>query len=165
MWPAGRGRARGRGLGAPALQAIQTGILRREPALDWAPGQRRRPNQLPPDIPEFTGRVAELATICDRLLGRPAPGDGAVPTVPTVLAIDGKPGIGKSALAVHAAHRMTGAFPDGALYVDLRGAQPQQLDVATAQGITLTAQDVLARPPRRGAEHPEPHLPATAGTV
>ncbi|MGC7097350.1 BTAD domain-containing putative transcriptional regulator [Amycolatopsis lurida] len=69
------------------------------------PARSRR--ELPRDTPWFTGRTAELNTI-----GR-APG---------VVLIDGQPGIGKSALAVHAAHTLAGAFPDGQLFLDLHGS-------------------------------------------
>ncbi|HET8641905.1 MAG TPA: tetratricopeptide repeat protein [Pseudonocardiaceae bacterium] len=141
-----------RGLDAPALQQIQTDILRRAPSLDWVPhGRSARPFQLPPDIPEFTGRAAELAAVCDRLTGGWRTGGWltgdrqAAPAMP-VVAIDGKPGIGKSALAVHAGHRLAGAFPDGALYVNLRGVQPHRLEPGEVLGALLQALGV-ADPP------------------
>ncbi|MBN6039077.1 BTAD domain-containing putative transcriptional regulator [Amycolatopsis sp. 195334CR] len=69
------------------------------------PARPRR--ELPRDTPWFTGRTADLHTI------RRATG---------VVLIDGQPGIGKSALAVHAAHTLAGAFPDGQLFLDLHGS-------------------------------------------
>jgi DNA-binding SARP family transcriptional activator/Flp pilus assembly protein TadD len=77
-------------------------------------GHRARavPAQLPADVVSFVGRAAELATL-DRLRG--------AGTAPTIAAICGTAGVGKTALAVHWAHRVRREFPDGQLYVDLRG--------------------------------------------
>ncbi len=75
-----------------------------------------RPRQLPPDTAWFTGREQELAQL-ERLLGQTAP---EVPMV--IVAINGLAGVGKSALATRAAHRLAPRFPDGQLYVDLHGA-------------------------------------------
>ncbi|MEV5983208.1 helix-turn-helix transcriptional regulator [Streptomyces sp. NPDC052114] len=72
------------------------------------------PHQLPQGIPELPGRESELAAL-DVL--RP----GVCGTGPVVVALDGPGGVGKSALAVHAAHRLGARFPDGQLYADLRG--------------------------------------------
>ena len=69
------------------------------------------PGLLPRDVPGFTGREGEL----DRLAG--LAGGGSV----VVTAIGGTAGVGKTALAVHAAHRLLPQFPDGHLYADLRG--------------------------------------------
>jgi len=74
-----------------------------------------RPRQLPPAIASFTGREQELAEL-ERLLGRPAP-----EAATTIVAINGPAGVGKSALANRAAHRLAAHFPDGQLYVDLQG--------------------------------------------
>ncbi|UNO38868.1 helix-turn-helix domain-containing protein [Streptomyces sp. MST-110588] len=73
------------------------------------------PRELPPDVPQLTGRARELAVL-----------DAARPQSPpspaTIVALDGPPGVGKSALAVHAAHLLADRFPDGQLYADLQGA-------------------------------------------
>ena len=69
------------------------------------------PGLLPRDVPAFTGRDGEL----DRLAG--LAGGGRV----VVSAIGGTAGVGKTALAVHAAHQLLEQFPDGHLYADLRG--------------------------------------------
>jgi tetratricopeptide (TPR) repeat protein len=70
------------------------------------------PRQLPFDIPDFTGRVDELRRL-DALL---TPGETVV-----ISAIAGAPGVGKTAMAVHWAHRVSERFPDGQLFVNLRG--------------------------------------------
>ncbi|GHF11376.1 SARP family transcriptional regulator [Streptomyces fumanus] len=74
------------------------------------------PSQLPADLACFTGR-REAVRQAVALAGERG---GAL----RVLAIDGIPGVGKTALAVHVAHRAVPDFPDGQLYVDLRGFTP-----------------------------------------
>jgi DNA-binding SARP family transcriptional activator/tetratricopeptide (TPR) repeat protein len=78
------------------------------------------PAQLPADVPGFTGRATELAWL-DGLL---ADASGEARTAVMVSAVSGTAGIGKSALAVHWAHQVADRFPDGQLYVNLRGFDP-----------------------------------------
>lgn len=78
------------------------------------------PRQLPMDVPGFTGRARELADL-DALLDC----QGQRPAV-LISAVAGTAGVGKTALAVHWAHRVADRFPDGQLYVDLRGYDPQR---------------------------------------
>jgi DNA-binding SARP family transcriptional activator len=78
---------------------------------------RTRPCQLPADIAAFTGRAAALARL-DALLPDPARPATAGPLIAVV---SGTPGVGKTALAIHWAHRAAVHFPDGQLYVNLRG--------------------------------------------
>ncbi|GAA0906218.1 ATP-binding protein [Pseudonocardia zijingensis] len=86
------------------------------PAPDgWAP-----PRQLPSDVHGFIGRDDDVARL-DKIMGGLGGGDSA-PVV--ISAIDGTAGIGKTALAVHWAHHAREHFPDGQLYVDLRGYGP-----------------------------------------
>ncbi|WP_433496318.1 AfsR/SARP family transcriptional regulator [Sphaerimonospora sp. CA-214678] len=76
------------------------------------------PGMLPTDIADFTGRVQQVREIRERLIGGPdRPARFAVPVVVVV----GKAGIGKSTIAVHAAHSVTEHFPDGQLFANLHG--------------------------------------------
>jgi DNA-binding SARP family transcriptional activator len=81
------------------------------------PADYRPPSQLPREVPDFIGRAAHIAAL-DALAEL-----SSVPRNPAVVlaAIDGMAGVGKTALAVHWAHRVWDRFPDGQLYVDLRG--------------------------------------------
>ncbi|MFS8200584.1 AfsR/SARP family transcriptional regulator [Streptomyces sp. CWNU-52B] len=76
-------------------------------------------SSLPRDTRDFIGRRGEL----DILLAEPAPEDSATALPLTV--VHGMPGVGKSALIVHAAHRMRSRYPAGQFYVDLRGYSDQ----------------------------------------
>jgi hypothetical protein len=100
--------------------------------------ERPVPAQLPPDVPEFTGRADEVARLREQLGSTDGPGGGGGRAV-AISAIAGKPGIGKSALAIHLAHQVAAAFPDGQLYVNLRGAERRGLDPAVVLGQFLQA--------------------------
>jgi DNA-binding SARP family transcriptional activator/tetratricopeptide (TPR) repeat protein len=99
------------------------------PALAASQG-RVIPRQLPAGIRCFIGRAAELRAL-DDLLGDATGTAGAA----VISAIGGTPGVGKTALAVHWAHQVAERFPDGQLYVNLRGYDP---------GEPVCAPDVLA---------------------
>ncbi|HET8660599.1 MAG TPA: BTAD domain-containing putative transcriptional regulator [Micromonosporaceae bacterium] len=86
------------------------------------------PAQLPADLHGFAGREAALAHL-DALAGEAA----AAPTAVTISAVSGTAGIGKTALAVHWAHRVTDRFPDGQLYVNLRGFDPGGAPMSPAE--------------------------------
>lgn len=77
-------------------------------------GTRPLPRELPRDVAGFVGRDAELAEL-DRLLDAHA-----------VVVVSGTAGVGKTALAVHWAHRVADRLPDGCLYVDLGGYGPDE---------------------------------------
>jgi DNA-binding SARP family transcriptional activator len=119
---------------SPALQRLERDILLSDPALDLGlpppAGNGNRPPepppgpcQLPPDIDDFTGREADVAELRSLLEGDQA-------SAIVITAIAGKAGVGKTALAVRVAHRLRAHFPDGQLYVNLRGAEAQALDPA-----------------------------------
>ncbi|WP_245985129.1 AfsR/SARP family transcriptional regulator [Streptomyces tateyamensis] len=79
------------------------------------PARSGAPAQLPADVADFTGRQEELRQLAAAL--RPSPGSGA----PRVVVVSGMGGVGKTALAVHAAQQLRAQYPDGQLYLDLRG--------------------------------------------
>ncbi|MGY0233590.1 BTAD domain-containing putative transcriptional regulator [Longispora urticae] len=94
---------------------LERAILTDDPALRPAPAAALRPDgpaQLPPDVPDFVGRAAETARL-DELFD----GAGAV----VISTIEGAGGVGKTALALHWAHRVRDLYPDGQLYVNLHG--------------------------------------------
>lgn len=76
------------------------------------PTRAEPPAQLPADHPYFTGRRAVVAAAQELLTEDPRT---------TALVIDGMPGVGKTTLAVHLAHRLAARYPDGQLHADLRG--------------------------------------------
>ncbi|WP_410672489.1 BTAD domain-containing putative transcriptional regulator [Amycolatopsis sp. cmx-4-68] len=87
------------------------------PARRTAPAAGQVRNDLPGDIADFAGREAELA----RLLAARSGVAHTAPTAVVIEAIDGMAGIGKTTLAIHAAHRLTGQYRDAQLFVDLHG--------------------------------------------
>jgi DNA-binding SARP family transcriptional activator/Tfp pilus assembly protein PilF len=93
--------------------------------------QRPLPAQLPHRIPDFTGRDAELA----RLDTLAANDGGEAGTSVVITAIAGTAGVGKTALAVHWAHQVSGRFPDGQLFVNLRGFDPAGVAMKPAEAI------------------------------
>jgi hypothetical protein len=82
--------------------------------------------QLLPDIADFTGRVKETARL--QALLKPAGTRKANALI--ISNIAGKPGVGKSALAIHVAHLLAKRFPDAQLYVNLRGQEGRPLSPA-----------------------------------
>ncbi|MEU6483693.1 BTAD domain-containing putative transcriptional regulator [Streptomyces sp. NPDC046887] len=103
------------------------------------PTRLPRPAQLPRDIADFTGRSEEVRSVVDGLTA----GSGyAAP----VVVVSGTTGVGKSTLAVHAAHRVCDAFPDGQLYADLRGPDEVPKDPVAVLSSFLRS---LASPGRR----------------
>jgi tetratricopeptide (TPR) repeat protein len=83
---------------------------------------------LPRDIQDFTARVPALARLLDLA-------QDADPSRPVVTVVAGQPGLGKTAFAVHAAHRLAPHFPDGQFVLDLHGMDPEP----------TTPRDALAR--------------------
>ena len=87
------------------------------------------PQQLPAAICGFAGRSIELQKLTALL------DDMASAGTMVISAVDGMPGIGKTALAVHWAHQVADRFPDGQLYINLRGFDPSGLPVPAAEAI------------------------------
>lgn len=113
-----------------------------------APAMPQGIAQLPMDLPGFTGRhetVRELTTV---LTAAGSPG-GQVP----MALITGGGGLGKTALAVHAAHRIADRFPDGQFYADLRGADRVPRDPRDILGGWLRALGECADPAGDLEEH------------
>jgi tetratricopeptide (TPR) repeat protein/transcriptional regulator with XRE-family HTH domain len=99
--------------------------------LDGGPDDGLAPAQLPPDVSAFTGREDQLAQLDAWLAG-----DTSGPAAVVISAIAGTAGVGKTALAIRWAHRAAGRYPDGQLYVNLRGYDLDQ---------PVTAAEALAR--------------------
>jgi hypothetical protein len=122
---AGHADRTGQGSGAGPAH----GAGRRSPQNpDSHPAGAAIPRQLPAKISHFTGRTAALAVLEEFLA---AAGAGDQP----LIALVGTAGVGKTALAVHWAHRIAGRYPDGCLYVNLRGFDPPQEPVTPEQAI------------------------------
>ena len=128
------------------LRRVHARILAGAPGPGPAPGGGRRPavvvpRELPPAPRSFTARDRELRMLDDLLA------EGAGGTV-VISAVSGTAGIGKTTLAVHWGHRVAGRFPDGQLYVNLRGHDPGTAPLPPEAALRefLTALDV---PPDR----------------
>ncbi|WP_329248643.1 tetratricopeptide repeat protein [Streptomyces sp. NBC_01478] len=140
-----------------AHQAVLSGKAAPRPPSGAGTGRVRVvPAQLPLEVAGFTGREEELAQL-EKVLGV---GAGTVrPTAVVVSAVSGTAGVGKTALAVHWAHRARDRFPDGQLYVNLRGYDPERPVTApdalvrflTALGVP--EQDIPAEPDDRAARY------------
>jgi len=157
------------------LRDLVTAVLRQDPALDPPPPTGTLllgrppappapppapPAQLPAAVPAFTGRGRELAAL-DAVLDSAvdAGPDPATPAEVVVAVVSGTAGVGKTALAVQWAHRVAARFPDGQLYVNLRGSDPDQ-PVASADalagflaGLGVAGRDVPLDPAQRAARY------------
>lgn len=113
-----------------AFTELERAVLADDPALRLAdavqPAESPQPTAaqrsfLPYDIPDFSGRAAELERLAGEHHG-------------PVVTIDGMAGIGKTTLAVHVAHRLAARYPDGRLFIDLRAhtAGREPVDAAAA---------------------------------
>lgn len=126
----------------PGLDRLQQRILTAAPGRQEsdatglrAPARSGGPAQLPQDTTDFTGRNDEADRLCTALeSGR----------IVALSAISGMGGIGKTALAVHVAHRMRHRFPDGQLYADLRGTDPRPAEPMEVLGRFLRVLGVRA---------------------
>jgi tetratricopeptide (TPR) repeat protein len=145
------------------LRDLHQRILTADPMLA-APGSRRPaaavprqpvPRQLPAGVRHFTGRADEL-TALTQLLDQA--GDKANGTV-VISAIGGTAGVGKTALAIHFAHHAAERFPDGQLYVNLRGYDPgRPMPAAEAlaaflRALGVDAAEIPASPDERASRY------------
>lgn len=110
-------------------------------------GKRPLPRQLPSNVHGFVGRDEDIAQL-DKIMGLDGTAGDTAPIV--ISAIDGTAGIGKTALAVHWAHRVKQHFPDGQLYLNLRGYGP---------GLPVAPEDALASMLRSSGVDPD-RIPA-----
>lgn len=126
---------------ADAERALLIAAAQDEREQSPLPAPARIPRQLPADVTGFTGRTRQLRQL-DALLA----GEDGVPTAVVISAIAGSAGVGKTALAVHWAHRVADRFPDGQLYVNLHGFSPDlaPTEPATALWGFLEALEVPA---------------------
>ena len=140
----------------PELVGTHLRILRQEiPAkAAAATGGTTVPQQLPAAVPYFTGREHELSEL-SRLLEP----DSATGGTMVISAIGGTAGVGKTALAVHWAHHVRDRFPDGQLYVNLRGHDPgQPMSAADAlagflSSLGMPGQDIPVEADQRAARY------------
>jgi DNA-binding SARP family transcriptional activator len=110
-------------------QIILRGTRLRPARVRHTPQAGPVPEQLPADVRGFTGRVDYLAPLGTLLSTEDNP------SAARIAAISGTAGVGKTALAVHWAHQVKNRFPDGQLYVDLRGFGPMEFAMAPSEAV------------------------------
>lgn len=118
----------------PELRQLHQSILTEDESLAAAPvtestvagTESPPPAQLPPAIGDFSGRDKQVGRIRPWLVSDDGESPERIAT--TVVAIAGKGGVGKTALAVHSAYLVKAEFPDGQLVVSLQGTGPEPLD-------------------------------------
>jgi DNA-binding SARP family transcriptional activator/tetratricopeptide (TPR) repeat protein len=103
----------------PELRELHSAILRGELP---RPEQSHKPAQLPPDVFGFAGRYEEMRSLSDLAGAR-------------IVVVSGTAGVGKTSLVVHWAHRARDEFPDGQLYLNLRGFDPTGSPVTPADAL------------------------------
>ncbi|MEN3307128.1 MAG: hypothetical protein V7603_3330 [Micromonosporaceae bacterium] len=114
------------------VQQLHGAILRNEAVVRRVDvvGAPVVPRQLPAPARHFVGRSTPLQELTD-LVKRATSAGGTV----VITAVDGTAGIGKTTLAVHWAHQVAGSFPDGQLYVNLRGFDPSGSPMTPAEAV------------------------------
>ncbi|WP_405010967.1 BTAD domain-containing putative transcriptional regulator [Kitasatospora sp. NBC_01539] len=125
--------------------ASQSGLADVRPGHAIVSPEQVRPFQLPPDVPDFTGRNAVRADLTARLAARGR-------RAPFVAAVSGGPGSGKTALAVHLAHSVRAQHPEGTLFASLRGSTPAPAAPAAVLHGFLTALGVPGESVPAGVE-------------
>ncbi|MES4886321.1 BTAD domain-containing putative transcriptional regulator [Streptomyces sp. NPDC000349] len=143
-----------------SLRALHQNILTADVSLEHSSPSRRtatptearpasssepltRPAQLPADLAIFTGREAELDQVRALL-----PMDGNHAGMMAISVVSGMAGIGKTTLAVHLAHEIAGRFPDGQLFINLRGFDATGSIMMPEEAIRIFL-DALGVPPQR----------------
>jgi DNA-binding SARP family transcriptional activator len=120
----------------PALRRAHERVLGHTDAPEAAGAPRHLervvPAQLPHGVADFTGRQDELRRL-ERLCAGAADDNSGRSVV--ISAIDGAGGVGKTALAIHTAHRLAGSFPDGQLFLDLCGFDPRLPPVTPSEAL------------------------------
>lgn len=145
-----------------ALRELHHSILTADASLEYSPPPRQevdqspdpgmricRPAQLPADLATFTGRHAELGQARALL-----PKDGGHSEAMTIGVVSGMAGIGKTTLAVHLAHEIAEGFPDGQLFINLRGFDATGSIVTPEDAIRIFL-DALGVPSQRIPTQPE----------
>ncbi|MGN9912653.1 BTAD domain-containing putative transcriptional regulator [Phytohabitans sp. LJ34] len=118
----------------PSLTTVPTVAATTAPANAWVTAR-----QLPTAVPHFVGRAAQIKELSGLL-----DTDGGV----TIFVIGGTAGVGKTTLALHLAHRVAADFPDGQLYVNLRGFDPAGTIMTSAEALHGFL-NALGTPPQR----------------
>jgi DNA-binding SARP family transcriptional activator/tetratricopeptide (TPR) repeat protein len=138
----------------PELRDLQARVLRRDPELASVTRQTAAvlakpavPRQLPADVAGFAGRAGYLDRL-DDLLARTTRPNGEGPAAVVISAIAGTAGVGKTALAVHWAHRVADEFPDGQIYINLRGYAPGAAAMSPTDALR-TLLEAFEVPPQR----------------
>lgn len=123
--------------GAEAQAAHRRLLAPEPPEQAKPPAPPARPAMLPPPESTFRGRAATLGAL-----------DALLDTAPGIAVVDGPGGVGKTATVLHWAHRASDRFPDGTLYVNLRGYFPTNTPLAPAVAVRQFL-DALDVPPAR----------------
>ena len=116
---------------SPALAHLHRAILRHDPGLAITPvfrrpGRERQPDTLPPECGDFVGRAEEIRQIIQQ---------SERENGPLIHVIEGMPGVGKTTLAVQAAHRLARRYPDGQLFLDFRAHAPGQMPLRAGEAL------------------------------
>jgi DNA-binding SARP family transcriptional activator/tetratricopeptide (TPR) repeat protein len=128
----------------PAAQEAHRAVLTRSDGAAPPAARQPKPAQLPPSPAYFVGRERHIAAVREALTAR---ADRAA-----VVAVSGMAGVGKSALALHLAESLQDDFPDGQLFVNLRGATAGLAPLEPVQALTLLLRDLGVDPSRAGAD-------------
>jgi DNA-binding SARP family transcriptional activator len=125
-------------------------ILRDDPTLDLAPTQAAArvrtpavPRQLPAAVRHFAGREPQLAAL-DDVAAR-----AEQSTSPAIAVVTGTAGVGKTSTVVQWGHRVADRFPDGQLYVQLRGFEPSGRPMEPSEALRGVLDALAVSPERR----------------